>query len=377
MKSLRRIYLSLGSNMGDKMKNLQTAVDQLRRDVGKITGCSAVYRSASWGFKGDDFLNACLAVDTALSSGAVMDMIRDIETGMGRVRNGGDGYTSRSIDIDMLFYEDEVCTVPGMTLPHPRLHLRRFVLEPLAAIAPGKIHPALRRSVTQLLDECPDKSVLSKTNHRLDIKNKNDFSGFDFITIEGNIGAGKTTLTTKIAADFNGKPVLERFADNPFLPKFYEDRHRYAFPLEMSFLADRYQQFTDDTAQPDLFKNFMVSDYNIYKSLIFARITLPEEEFKLYRKLFNFMYKEVKKPDVYVYLHQETGTLLENIKKRGRDYEQNIPGSYLEKINKGYLEFIKTHTDLRTLVIDTSNLDFVKRREDYEFIIDKIHNFNN
>ena len=159
---------------------------------------------------------------------------------------------------------------------------------------------------------------------------------YNYIAIEGNIGAGKTSLAKLLSDQFNAKVVLERFADNPFLPKFYEDKERYAFPLEMSFLADRYQQLSDDLAQFDLFKNFIVSDYYIFKSLIFAQVTLSKDEYFLYRKMFDLMYKEITKPDLYVYLYQNTDRLLENIKKRGRDYEQNIEKDYLKKIQEGY-----------------------------------------
>ena len=166
--------------------------------------------------------------------------------------------------------------------------------------------------------------------------------------------------------------MLERFADNAFLPKFYEDPQRYAFPLEMSFLADRYQQITDDLSQLDLFKDFVVSDYDVFKSLIFSKITLLEDEFVLYRKLFYLMYKDIAKPDLYVYLYQNTRRLQENIKKRGRDYEQNIEDNYLEKINSGYLEFLKNQTDIKVKIIDISDLDFVKNRVDYLWLLNQI-----
>jgi len=156
------------------------------------------------------------------------------------------------------------------------------------------------------------------------------------------------------------------------LPKFYKDQNRYAFPLEMSFLADRYQQLSDDLAQFDLFKDFIVADYHIFKSLIFAKITLAEDEYRLYRNLFDIIYKEMPKPDLYVYLYQNTGRLLENIKKRGRTYEQNITAEYLDKINIGYLEYIKSQIDLNVLIIDVSDRDFVKRHEDYIFVLDEI-----
>jgi deoxyadenosine/deoxycytidine kinase len=141
------------------------------------------------------------------------------------------------------------------------------------------------------------------------------------------------------------------------LPKFYEDQARYAFPLEMSFLADRYQQIADDLAQFDLFKDFIIADYHIFKSLIFAKVTLTEDEYRLYRKLFEIIYKEMPKPDLYVYLYQNTERLLENIRSRGRSYEQEIPADYLDKINRGYLDYIKSQTDLNILIIDVSDRD--------------------
>ncbi len=166
--------------------------------------------------------------------------------------------------------------------------------------------------------------------------------------------------------------ILERFADNPFLPKFYKEPQRYAFTLEMSFLADRYQQISDDLSQLDLFKDFIVSDYDVFKSLIFSKITLPEDEFKLYRKLFYLMYKDIAKPDIYVYLYQNSERLKENIKRRGRDYEQNIDTDYLDKINTGYLEFLRNQTEIKTTIIDISDKDFVKNRQDYLNIVDEM-----
>ena len=192
------------------------------------------------------------------------------------------------------------------------------------------------------------------------------------IVIDGNIGAGKTSLTNKIANDFNAKPVLERFADNPFLPKFYEDPKRFAFTLEMSFLADRYQRISDDLSQLDLFSDFIVSDYDIYKSLIFSKITLEPDEFKLYRTLFKLMYKDIAVPDLYVYLYQSSEQLKSNIKKRGRDYEQQIELEYLEKINSGYLEFLKSQKEMRVKIIDITSRDFVSNRSDYIWLLNQI-----
>ena len=192
------------------------------------------------------------------------------------------------------------------------------------------------------------------------------------IYIEGNIGAGKTSLTHMMAEDFNAKSIFERFADNPFLPKFYEDAERYAFTLEMSFLADRYQQISDDLAQLDLFKDFIIADYDVFKSLIFSKITLHKDEFLLYRKLFFQVYKDFKRPDLYVYLNQDIEKLQQNIKKRGRKYEKNLTLEYLDKIHTGYLEFIKNNPQSKVKIIDISARDFVDNRHDYLWLLEKI-----
>ncbi len=195
---------------------------------------------------------------------------------------------------------------------------------------------------------------------------------YDFIVIEGNIGAGKTSLAKKIAEDFNAKLVLERFAENPFLPKFYQSPERYAFQVEVTFLIDRYQQLIDDLQYLELFKNFVVSDYYFSKSLIFAKNTLDEAEFQLYRNIYTIIYKNIPKPDLYVYLHVGVPRLLQNIQKRGRPYEKNIQPDYLEQLQKGYFEYFNQQSDFTFLIIDTNNIDFVENKEDYEKILDTI-----
>ncbi len=365
-------YLSLGSNLGDRYQTLQKAIFEIGKKVGKIGPISAVYETSADGFEGEDFLNACLHVETSLSPEEVLESVLSIERHFGREQNQGQGYESRTLDIDLLLYDREVVSTENLIVPHPKMHTRAFVLKPLADIAPQYYHPIENKDIRNLLQETKNRDKIIKSPLKFFKNRELLFSQLQFVAIEGNIGAGKTTLSKMIANDFNAKLVLERFADNPFLPKFYEDQTRYAFPLEMSFLADRYQQFMDDTTQFDLFKNFMVSDYDIFKSLIFAKITLQKDEFNLYRKVFNFMYKEVKKPDIYLYLYQSTERLLENIKNRGRAYEQNIPMDYLEKINRGYLDFIKGNQQQNSVIFDLSDLDFVSKVSDYEHILERL-----
>lgn len=191
-----------------------------------------------------------------------------------------------------------------------------------------------------------------------------------FIAIEGNIGAGKTSLAHLLSQELNGLLILEQFEKNSFLPLFYNDPERYAFPLEMSFLADRYQQLKSKLSSPELFHSPIVSDYFISKSLIFARKTLQDDEYKLYSKLFNIISSSLPKPDLLIYLYSDIPKLQDNIRNRGRDYEQKIEDDYLEKIQTSYFEFIHNQTDMTIIIIDNSKLDFVNREKDFTKIKD-------
>jgi deoxyguanosine kinase len=196
---------------------------------------------------------------------------------------------------------------------------------------------------------------------------------YSYICVEGNIGAGKTTLATKLAGDFNGKLILEQFEDNPFLPKFYKDPAKYAFPLELSFLASRFQQVKDQLATMDLFRSFVVSDYFINKSLIFAHKTLQQDEFNLFNRLFNIIISTVPKPELLIYLYVDVKRLQQNIRSRGRTYEQAIEDSYLERIQSGYLDYLRQLPDTRILLLDTNKLDFVGNESDYLKLLEVIN----
>jgi len=196
----------------------------------------------------------------------------------------------------------------------------------------------------------------------------------NYLVIEGNIGAGKTTLAQMISERYQTKLVLEQFADNPFLPKFYENQEQYSFPLEMAFLAERYNQLNRELSHLDLFSPFTVSDYYFMKSLIFAQNTLQPDEYNLYRQFFTIIYDKMPKPDLYVYLHKDTDLLLKNIAIRGRSYETYITKEYLEKITQGYFSYFRQQSDIPVLIIDTNGIDFVNRPEDFEKMIKAIFN---
>lgn len=372
MKSQHQVVLSIGSNQGNRLANIESCIDLIHQEIGTVIRVSKLYETPAWGFESDAFYNCALLLHTTSSAQKILNQVLKIEKHLGRIRSNQEGYQARIIDIDLIVFDDEIIDSEKLIIPHPLMQNRNFVLLPLQDLKLDWKHPVFHKSISELLAISPDDSVYTVVQ---DLKNPLGeivLENFNYIAFEGNIGAGKTTLVQKIAEDFNAKMVLERFADNPFLPKFYKDQNRYAFPLEMSFLADRYQQLSDDLAQFDLFKDFIVADYHIFKSLIFAKITLAEDEYRLYRNLFDIIYKEMPKPDLYVYLYQNSERLLQNIKKRGRNYEQNIEAEYLDKINNGYLEYIKSQKDLNVLIIDVSDRDFVKNHGDYLFILNEV-----
>ena len=372
MNKQHQIVLSIGSNQGNRLENMEHCIEMLHQNLGTVVSVSSLYESDSWGFDSDSFYNCAVLIHSHKNAQRVLKECLKIEKKLGRIRTPNAGYQPRIIDIDIILFDDEIIDTENLVIPHKFLHERNFVLKPLQEILEDWIHPKLKLSVSEMIRFCEDKTNCLKINQLENPLSKIKINTFNYIAIEGNIGAGKTTLATKIAEDFNAKTVLERFADNPFLPKFYKDQNRYAFPLEMSFLADRYQQISDDLAQFDLFKDFIVADYHIFKSLIFAKVTLAEDEFRLYKTLFDIIYKEIPKPDLYIYLYQNTERLLQNIKRRGRNYEQEIPAEYLEKINNGYLDYIKTQKELNVLIIDVSNLDFIKNQSDYLYVLNQI-----
>jgi deoxyguanosine kinase len=194
---------------------------------------------------------------------------------------------------------------------------------------------------------------------------------YQFVTIEGNIGAGKTTLAHLLSKHYNARLILEEFADNPFLPKFYENPKLYAFPLELFFMAERYKQQKDLLQQKDMFQHITISDYLFTKCLLFAKVTLPDDEFKLYQRLFEIINQQLVQPDILVYLHAPVAKLQSNIRKRNRSYEQQIPDEYLFNIQQTYTNYIKQH-NIKTLFVDTSNADFLGNEKHLQAILDAL-----
>lgn len=194
---------------------------------------------------------------------------------------------------------------------------------------------------------------------------------YSFITIEGNIGAGKTTLANLLSKHFNARLILEEFDDNPFLPKFYENPAQYAFPLELFFMAERYKQLKDLLQTKDIFQSVTISDYLFTKSLLFAKVNLSEQEFLLYQRLFDIINPQLMQPDLLIYLHADVTKLKANIKKRNRSYEQSIPSEYLSTLQETYVQYIKQH-NMRTLIVDMNSADFLNNKEHFEILVDAL-----
>jgi deoxyadenosine/deoxycytidine kinase len=181
---------------------------------------------------------------------------------------------------------------------------------------------------------------------------------YDYIAVEGLIGAGKTTLAKRLAAEYDARLVLEEFDENPFLPRFYADPSRHAFAVELSFLAQRYHQLKR-AAEQDLFKPRTVADYSLGKSLVFASVTLPPDEHALFRDLYDIMYGGLAQPGLIVYLHLGTDRLRDRIRQRGRPYEQRIAAEYLLDLQERYLDHLRKVQGPHVLVADLGDTDLL------------------
>ena len=317
-----KVLLSIGSNIGDRKKNIQTALNLIDQKIGDVISISKVYQTPALGFIGDDFYNCCIAISTKLNP---------LE----------------------------------LKIPHPHLQERAFVILPLLDIARSKIHPILKITIAELKDDLKDLNSIHQLDYVLKMPILNTMELFNNIVIEGNIGIGKTTLSKKLSKDLNKNLILEGFKENPFLDKFYQDPNRYALNLELTFLIDRCRQLNDYKNQMDLFKSGVVFDYDIFKSLIFAGVTLSEIDFNLFRSIFYSMTKDLFKSNLVIYLLQTTDKLLININKRGRNYEKDINKDYLDKISNAYLNYLNNRPELNVVFVDVSDLDFVEKDEDY------------
>ncbi|MGB0430603.1 MAG: 2-amino-4-hydroxy-6-hydroxymethyldihydropteridine diphosphokinase [Bacteroidia bacterium] len=354
MKQTTPIYLLLGTNLGNRNQNLKNAIDALNSLFNQIGIESKIYETAAWG-KTDQpgFLNQAVRYDTIFEAEQVLKAINAIEQNLGRERF--EKWGPRMIDIDIIFFGNQIIDTNDLKIPHKQVQYRKFALLPLANINKELIHPVLKKSIKTLIAECTDTLNVKEQVLAIDPSSVK----YNYVVIEGVIGAGKTTLSKKLANDLNGKLILEEFATNSFLERFYKDPDRYAFPVEVGFLAERFRQLEAEFGA-DLFSHFTVSDYHFAKSNIFARINLSNEHYHIFRSLYDIFIDRIPRNDITIFLQNSVEGLLSNIKKRSRNMESTIPPDYLKKLQTGYSEFLlgqKTHP---VVVVDLQGHDFVK-----------------
>jgi 2-amino-4-hydroxy-6-hydroxymethyldihydropteridine diphosphokinase len=321
-------FLSLGGNLGNRFLLLEKATAEIEKRCGELAATSGVYETEAWGTKSaKKYLNKVIALRTLLSPRQLIKQLLKIEAELGRKRNGHQ-YADREMDIDLLYYNSEIVHTADLQIPHPRLHLRNFVLAPLTEVAPFFVHPLLKRTSKTLLKNSPDPLGVKR------------FTPLRYICIEGNIGSGKTTLARELAEHFNASLFTEEIENNPLLPLFYSDPGRYAFPLEFNFLLSRFEQVLNhfETHRGSM----VVSDYTFYKSLWFAKINLSRADFSIFKKHFETLASNVPQPDLVVYLDTPVNNLVTNIRKRNRTYETDLGEKYLRRVDVQYKNKVPT-----------------------------------
>ena len=352
-------FLCLGGNIGNRTENIDTGKKAIVELCGEITLQSAIYETDAWGSNSENkYLNQVIKINTKLNATQLLKTLLKIEKKLGRKRDENKN-SDRTIDLDILFFNDEIIKTKELNIPHPRLHQRNFVLQPLSEIAGNLVHPIFKKTIFSLQKNNKDSLEVIKYNPTKQIK---------YICIEGNIGSGKSTLAKAFAKNKKALFLPEEFENNPLLPLFYENKKLFAFPLEYSFLINRFKQIQLAFKSEE---KIIIGDYSIYKCLWFAKINLSEKDFKQFKKQFNVILGQLPKPDLIVYLSTETKNLQNNIQKRGRNYEKVISSEYLNNITLEYTNGLNKIKNIKKLVLTISNYNAELESKS----IKKINNF--
>jgi 2-amino-4-hydroxy-6-hydroxymethyldihydropteridine diphosphokinase len=330
-------FLCLGGNIGHRIENLNASKKAIEEFSGKIISQSGIYETEAWGSDSENkYLNQVIKINTKLGANELLASLLKIEKKLGRKRDSNKN-SDRTIDIDILFFNSEVISGKEIDIPHPRLHQRNFVLKPLNEIAGEFKHPVLKKTISALLKNNKDKLKVNPYVHKKEIR---------YICIEGNIGSGKSTLAKILSKKLNATFLPEEFEANSLLPLFYKNKKLFAFPLEYSFLINRFDQIQKTFK---IEKKIIVSDYSLYKCLWFAKINLTPKDFIIFKKQFEVIVNQLPKPDLIIHLTTSTKNLKQNIKKRGRIYEQDISQDYLNAISKQYHKGLMKIKDIKKL----------------------------
>lgn len=318
------VFLSLGGNRGNRLENLQNAVNKIKDTGAEVVKASSVYETEAWGSNSKNkYLNQVIKLKTPLGGSEFLSQTLRIEKQLGRKRTN-DKNADRSIDIDLLFFNKEIIHTKGLQVPHPRLHLRKFVLVPFNEIDGKFKHPTLKKSIKELLQNCPDL---------LEVKLYSTQRQFKYICIEGNIGSGKSTIASALAKKLKADFIPEPFEDNHFLPLFYDNPKNYAFQVEYSFFVNRLQQLLGYFKSPG---QLLITDFSLYKSLWFAKVNLSKTDYAFFKKKVEPLLEELPQPNLIIHLNTELKNLKQNISKRGRPYEKKIGSNYLQAISDEY-----------------------------------------
>ena len=314
---MNTVYISLGSNQGDRAGYLHKARLAITQNIGTVALASSVYNTKPWGLENQpDFLNQVIEVHSTKTAFEVLEQCLRIELDLGRTRQYK--WAMRNIDLDVLYFNDAVIATPDLKVPHEHLHLRTFVLIPLAEIAPGLVHPIMGKNTRQLINTLPTEETFKV--------NKYDY--YSYIAVEGIIGAGKTTLMNHLSEQRHAMTIKERFDENPFLEDFYANEKQNALAVESFFMMQRYKQLSREYELAKGQKLAVVSDFIFDKTPIFASKTLPSQEFHLFREMFKVICQKTPQPDLIIYLKCTPEIALKNIANRGRAYEKNIETAY-------------------------------------------------
>lgn len=371
MRPKSHAFIGLGSNLGDRAAHLRSALAALTASSGvEVVAASPVYEGAAHTAEPDEeqppYLNAVVELRTTLAPEALLALLHRIEHAAGRERRTR--WAPRPLDLDLLLYDDVEGEGPP-ALPHPRIPERRFVLAPLADLAPSLPVPGTGQTVAALLAACPDPHPLSRTDLRL----MSPFlpESLRYMAVEGVIGAGKTSLARMLAEQAEARLVLEEFEENPFLPDFYRDPERWAFHTQLAFLASRFRQ-QKGLRVPDLFHPRIVADYTFDKDRIFAHTTLQGDELELYENVYALMEPATAVPDLVVYLRSSVDRLMYNIAQRGRSYERSMERSYIAEVAAAYDHYFTHYTRGALLVVDVAAIDFVNNAEDFGRLVEEV-----
>ena len=342
------IYLSIGSNLGDRLKFLQLAVGLISYRVSEVVNISGIYESPAMGFKGNPFYNICVEINTDLQPKSLLQKILDIEKYLGRVRTPGGKLKAREIDIDIVYYKNLIIKDKELHIPHENMHERNFVLYPLLEINPDFKDPRNGKSIKMLLDISKDSVIPKKIEEKVYMPKIKKV-----IAVEGLIGIGKTEFSRKLSDALFGELILEEFNEVD-LKKFYKNPTKNAFETEKSFFEHRIKKHNE---YKSINKYPLIFDYLAHKSIIFSKKTMTKFEFDKFQKDFNQYSDVLIKPEIVIFLDQETNYILDKIKRRGRIFEKKIDLKYLNLIKSEY-NIWKTKTNFKIFNIDLNKSDF-------------------